>query len=65
MKNAYIICGKMGVRKTTAKGNLDNSVFVFLYVDWYWGRYPFQLTKEAEDMVIYDICYVEQIHNLQ
>ncbi len=60
MKTVYIICGTMGVGKTTVcqlmKKQLADSVF--LDGDWCWDSSPFQVTKDTKKMVMENICFL-------
>lgn len=60
MKNVFLICGTMGVRKTTTcqiiKSKLNNCIF--LDGDWCWDMHPFQVTDETEQMVVENICFL-------
>ena len=60
MKTLYLICGTMGVGKTTVSRQLmqDLPNSVFLDGDWCWDSSPFRVTEETKAMVTDNICHM-------
>lgn len=60
MKTLYLICGTMGVGKTTVGRQLmqDLPNSVFLDGDWCWYSSPFKVTEETKAMATDNICHM-------
>ena len=60
MKHLIIVCGPMGVGKTTVCNLLKTKLpaCVFLDGDWCWDMHPFVVNQETKNMVLDNIAYL-------
>ena len=59
MKSLYLICGPMGVGKTTTALALRDKLpdCAFLDGDWCWDMHPFRVTEVTKRVVLDNICH--------